>query len=129
MSKSPTYKKFIPMSGYKDVFYNPHDDSINKPLNNSIIKNNDKYAKRKNNLRIDIDVQDCSHPKNNVKSNIVDDTNIFNSLSNISNPVLSYRQNILNKRNLNSKKSIFEFPPTSTESATNKTENLPTIKI
>lgn len=132
MSNSPNFKNFVPVSGYKDVFYNPtncfldknkdKDKYIKKEKDMSYITrsdttlnklNNSKLLKRKKsteNLRIDTEIEDWSNKEKNIKSNSAKVSDVLNSSFETLNPVFLHRQNILNKHNLNSQKSLFVFP-------------------
>jgi len=139
MSNPPNFKNFVPVSGYKDVFYNPTncfpDKNKNKNKNKDIKKekdisyttrsdttlnklNDSKLLKRKKstkNLRIDTEIEDWSNKEKNIKSNSAKIPNVLNSSFETLNPVFLHKQNILNKHNLNSQKSLFVFPtPTPT---------------
>jgi len=133
MSESPTYKKFVPVSGYKDVFYNP-TCSINtlvkkkdkSPLSGGT--DNLKPSKRKNtltnNLRIDVEIQDWTNGAKNVRPCVTKEPEILGSPFKMPNPVFSHRQTILNKRNLNSKKTLFVFPTPKSYSESDERENI-----
>lgn len=117
MSDSPNFKNFVPVSGYKDVFYIPdcspdkNKDKLNS-LNDSKPLNRKKSTK---NLRIDTEIQNWPNKDKNIKSNNAKVPNVLNFSFETLNPVFLHGQNILNKRNLNSQKSLFVFPtPTQT---------------
>lgn len=97
--KSPTYKNFVQMTGYKDVFYNP-------------------IACSKRNQPSPIIVET---PNNNlVKSIIAREPEIESYKTGIDSRI--FRSNIIDRRKVNSKITKFIFPLSPTKSPNQKIE-------
>ena len=85
--KSPTYKNFVPMNGYKDIFYNP------------IVKNS-KILTNSNSIEKTNDI---------VKKTIIKDPEVIETYNKLINS-MTYRPNILDRRKLNSNEKNLVIP-------------------
>ena len=106
MSKLPINKDYVPMSGYKDVFYNPCNKIINNVGDRAKSKILNGHTQYKN-----------PNQKSFIRQSIKRDSDIYNLHIETAKSLPVHRSCVITERKLNSKNSFIQSPITTDNSS------------
>ena len=106
MGKLPINKDYVPMSGYKDVFYNPCNKNINNAGDSAKSKILNGHTQYKN-----------PNQKSFIRQSIKRNPNIYNLHIETTNSIPVHRSCVITERKLNSKNSFIQSPITTDNSS------------